>query len=121
RVYPQEGLFGRVVDPVMDVEVDLGGLANPGAMHIRLVGQDHRGGNRADRLAPLLLVVPHGRHHQREITHRHTVLQDVVHQQRTGWPVVLASHHVPHVVQVRGDAGQIGDATFLSQTGQDVV
>src|SRR5437867_7328105 len=28
RVYPQEGLFARVVDAVMDVEVDLGGLAN---------------------------------------------------------------------------------------------
>src|SRR5437867_8365858 len=56
RVYPEERLLGRVVHAVVDVEVDLGGLAHPGPVHVGLVGQDHGRRHRADRLPALLLV-----------------------------------------------------------------
>src|SRR4029453_11936874 len=43
RVYAEERLLGRVVHPVVDVEVDLCGLADARPVHVGLVGPDPRG------------------------------------------------------------------------------
>src|SRR6266540_4295723 len=64
RVYPEKRLFGGIVDPVVDVEIDLGRLPDPASVHVRLVGEDHRCGDGADRLPTLLLVIAHGGHDQ---------------------------------------------------------
>src|SRR6266496_670586 len=106
RVYAEERLFGRVVHPVVDVEVDLRGLSNAGAMDVRLVGQDDRGRDGADGFPALLLVVPDRRHDQRQVGGGHLLLEDVVHQERADLAVVLARHHVAHVVEVARDAGE---------------
>src|SRR5512132_1018284 len=45
-VYPQERLLGGEVHAVVDVEFDLAGLADPAAVHVGLVRQDHRGRDR---------------------------------------------------------------------------
>src|SRR5262245_62671858 len=57
RVYAQERLFGREVHAIVDVELDLPRLAHAAAVHVRLVRQDHRGRDRRDRVAVVLLVV----------------------------------------------------------------
>src|SRR6266516_4624803 len=121
RVYPEKRLFGPVVHPVVDVEVDLRRLSNPAPVDVGLVGQDHRGRDVAGSLPALLLVVPHGTHDQGEVGHAHPVLQHVVGEHRADLSMVHPGHHVPDVVEVAGQGAQVGGALVEVQPGEDVV
>ena len=106
-VYPQEALFGGVVHAVVDVETDLPGLAHAAAMHVGLVGEDHRGRDRAHGHAVGLLVVRDGRQHLREVGARQLPLQRLVHEERAGLRVRVTREHVPDVVEVAGHAREV--------------
>ena len=74
-VYPQEALFDRVVDAIVDVAVDVHCLAYAAAMHVGFVGQDHGRGDRRDRRALRLLVVGDRGDDRHEVGARHAIAE----------------------------------------------
>src|SRR6266542_2520327 len=120
RVYPEKRLFGGVVDPVVDVEIDLRRLPDPASVHVRLVGKDHCCRDGTDRFSALLLVVAHRGHDQGQVPVMHPILEHVVDQERPDLGVVLPGHHVSHVVEIPGDRRQLGHPPLVPQPGHDV-
>src|SRR6266536_1022856 len=120
-VDPDERVSCREVHSIVNVELDLGVLAYPGAVHVGLVGDDHRGGHRGDGVAQLLLVVADGADHQPDVLGRHAQLGQYRHgDQRRGLRVVVPADHVADVVQVPRDRGQLGQVTVTAEPVQDV-
>src|SRR5829696_7221885 len=120
-VDPHEGVGGRVVHPVVDVELDPGVLAHPGAVDVGLVGDVDRRRHRRHRVAELLLVVADGPDDQADVVGTHAQLaEDGQGQQGRGLGVVLAGDDVADVVQVAGDGGQLGQVPVVAEPVEDV-
>jgi hypothetical protein len=111
----------REVHPVVDVELDPGVLADPGAVDVGLVGDVDRRRHRRDRVAELLLVVADGADDQPDVIGGHAELGEDRHgDQRRGLGVVPAGDHVADVVEVAGDGGQLRQVPVVAEPVEDV-
>src|SRR5919106_686177 len=121
RVYPQERLFCRVVHPVVDVELDVVGLPDTGAVDVGLVRQDHGGGDRARSHAVLLLVVADGAHDHGELLGIEAAVQNLLQEDGSRLAVHVSRNHVADVVEVAGYGREGRRPVVVAEPGEDVV
>ncbi len=115
-------MLDRVVHPVVDVKRRRIRIAHARAVHVGLVGQDHRRADRAHRLAVALFMIADGPHDHRALDGIHPQpLEDDVGQIRPGVFVVHAADQVADVMYVRGDGGQLRLPFLVPQPLQGIV